>query len=146
MLLGKFHYHYCNIMIFIIIIRFWGAPVTAGGKALMEARELTKVALERSKTAREAIQVMGDVATTYGFYAADWSGGDASKGEGGEALTVIDKNEAWVFHILADDTGASAIWVAQRYHYYHIHYHRNLTFPLKEFQMDMLLQLQTNSS
>jgi dipeptidase len=80
----------------------------------MEARELTKVALERSKTARETIQVMGDLASTYGFYAADWSGGDASKGEGGEALTIIDKNEAWVFHILADDTGASAIWAAQR--------------------------------
>jgi len=80
----------------------------------MEARELTKVALERSKTARETIQVMGDLASTYGFYAADWSGGDASKGEGGEALTIIDKNEAWVFHILADYTGASAIWAAQR--------------------------------
>jgi hypothetical protein len=26
-----------------------------------------------------------------GFYAADYSGGDASKGEGGEALTVVDK-------------------------------------------------------
>ena len=44
----------------------------------------------------------------------DWSGGDASKGEGGEALTVVDKNEAWVFHVMGDDTGASAIWVAQR--------------------------------
>jgi len=61
-----------------------------------------------------AIQIMGDLATKYGFYAADWSGGDMSKGEGGEALTVIDKNEAWVFHVLADDTGTSAVWAAQR--------------------------------
>ena len=49
-----------------------------------------------------------------GFYAADWSGGDASKGEGGETLTVVDKNEAWVFHVLGDDTGTSAVWAAQR--------------------------------
>jgi hypothetical protein len=29
------------------------------------------------------------------FYGADWSGGDLSLGEAGEALTVVDKNEAW---------------------------------------------------
>lgn len=56
----------------------------------------------------------GDLATSLGFYAADWRGGDSSKGEGGEALTVIDKTEAWVFHVLCDDTGASAVWAAQR--------------------------------
>lgn len=33
---------------------------------------------------------------------------------GGEALTVTDSKEAWVFHIIPDDTKASAIWVAQR--------------------------------
>lgn len=56
----------------------------------------------------------GDLATELGFYAADWRGGDFSRGEAGEAMTVIDKNEAWVFHVLADDTGASAVWAAQR--------------------------------
>jgi len=34
--------------------------------------------------------------------------------QGGEALQVVDTNEAWVFHMLADDTGASAVWAAQR--------------------------------
>ena len=57
---------------------------------------------------------MGKLAVEMGFYAADWTGGDASKGEGGEALTVVDKTEAWVFHVTADDTGTSAIWAAQR--------------------------------
>ncbi len=33
--------------------------------------------------------VVGQLAETLGFYAADWSGGDASKGEGGEGLTVV---------------------------------------------------------
>ena len=94
--------------------RFWAKPTSAGGKAMIEVREMTRIALERSKTAREAIQLMGDLAVQYGFYAADWSGGDASLGEGGEGLTVIDKEEAWIFHVLADDTGTSAIWAAQR--------------------------------
>ena len=33
---------------------------------------------------------------------------------GGEALTVVDPLEAWMFHIIPDNTGASAVWVAQR--------------------------------
>jgi dipeptidase len=32
----------------------------------------------------------------------------------GETLSVADPEEAWIFHILPDDTGASAVWVAQR--------------------------------
>ena len=75
---------------------------------------MSQIALERTKTAKEAVLLMGSLAEKYGFYAADWSGGDASMGEGGEALTVVDKTEAWVFHVLADDTGASAVWAAQR--------------------------------
>ena len=74
-----------------------------------------RLALERTTNAQDAIRLMGKLAEEMGFYAADWwSGGAGSLGEGGEALTVIDPNEAWVFHVLADDTGTSAIWVAQR--------------------------------
>ena len=94
--------------------KLWAAPVTAGGKARIEVGEMTRIGLERGKTAREVIQIMGNLATELGFYAADWSGGDRSKGEGGEGLTVVDKTEAWVFHVTSDDTGTSAVWVAQR--------------------------------
>lgn len=34
--------------------------------------------------------------------------------EAGEALTIADRHESWMFHILADDTGRSAVWAAQR--------------------------------
>jgi dipeptidase len=90
------------------------SPTTAGGKARIEVREMSKLALERTKTAREAIQLMGDLATELGYYSAAWVGGDMEKGEGGESLQVIDTKEAWVFHVTSDDTGTSAVWAAQR--------------------------------
>ncbi len=94
--------------------KLWALPVTAGGKARIEVKQMSQIALERSTTAREAIKIMGDLATSLGFYGSNWSGGEISLGEGGEALTVIDKTEAWVFHVLPDDTGTSAVWAAQR--------------------------------
>ncbi|RLN90012.1 hypothetical protein BBJ28_00006142 [Nothophytophthora sp. Chile5] len=93
--------------------RFVSKPLTHGGDALFDVSELSRIALQRAKTAREAIQVMGDLAVQYGYYGAEWEG-DGVYDEAGEALTVTDTNEAWVFHILPDDTGKSAVWAAQR--------------------------------
>ena len=95
--------------------RLWAAPMgSAGGKALLEVSELSQIALERTTTARDAIRLMGDLATTYGFYSAAWDDPQMAMGEGGEALSVIDKAEAWIFHVSPDNTGSSAVWVAQR--------------------------------
>lgn len=70
---------------------------------------MMEVAMERCETARCAIQTMGDLATELGFYGSD-PGADG----GGEAVTIADAvSETWVFHVLADDTGTSAIWAAQ---------------------------------
>lgn len=82
-----------------------GSP---NGTALFEVGELNDIALERCKTARCAIQTMGDLAEQYGFY------GTLAVKEAGEALTIADTEEVWVFHILPDDTGKSAVWAAQR--------------------------------
>lgn len=102
----------------------WAPPVTAtpDGKALLEVSELSQIALERCKTARCAVQLMGDLAVQYGYYSGEWdpSNLDDTMGEGGEALTVADPNEAWMFHIVADDTKASAVWVARRVPHDHI--------------------------
>jgi len=75
------------------------------GQALFEVSELTQIAMERSTTAREAIQLMGNLAEKYGFYSADWESRSPDypnnvMGEGGEALTVVDPKEAWVIFFI----------------------------------------------
>jgi dipeptidase len=72
---------------------------------------LTLVAMERAKTAREAIQIMGGLGTTYGYGFND----------GGEMLAVSDPNEVWIFELMpvgplwTPDSGKpGAVWCAQR--------------------------------
>jgi len=82
-----------------------GAP---NGTALLSVDELTQLSMERASTAREAVHLMGTMAERYGFYGAGEFEGTA------ESLAVSDTMEAWIFHILPDPTGTSAIWAAQR--------------------------------
>ncbi|OQR87321.1 peptidase [Achlya hypogyna] len=93
--------------------RLISKPITAGGRALFDVAELTTVAMERASTAREAIELMGSLAETYGYYGAAFDT-DAALVEAGESLTVADATEAWVMHLHPDDSGASAVWAAQR--------------------------------
>ena len=72
---------------------------------------LTLLAMERSRTAREAIQLMGSLAETYGYGYHD----------GGEMLAVSDPREIWVFEIMpvgplwTPKTGKpGAVWAARR--------------------------------
>jgi dipeptidase len=71
--------------------------------------ELEVFGLQRASTARECIQIMGDLAETYGY------------GDGGEGLTITDPEEVWLFEIAGPgplwEPGsdlAGAVWVAQR--------------------------------
>ena len=65
--------------------------------------ELQAVALERCTTAREAIKLMGELATKYGY------------GDAGECLTIADKNEVWHFEIFgAGVFDIGAVWAAVR--------------------------------
>lgn len=84
-------------------------PISQGGQALLSIDELTHLALERTRTARDAISLMGELAEKYGFY-----GSSGNQKDGAESLMVGDSDEAFIFHVLADPTGESAIWVAQR--------------------------------
>ncbi|MCK4759052.1 MAG: C69 family dipeptidase, partial [Candidatus Aminicenantes bacterium] len=79
--------------------------------AKIDLTALTMLAMERSKTAREAIQVMGEITEKhgYGFY------------DDGEMLAVSDPNEVWIFEIMpvgplwTPKSGKpGSIWCAQR--------------------------------
>jgi dipeptidase len=56
----------------------------------MDITMLTLLAMERCKTAREAIQLMGSLAEKYGYGFVD----------GGEMLAVTDAKEVWIFEIM----------------------------------------------
>ncbi|MEW5982012.1 MAG: C69 family dipeptidase [Acidobacteriota bacterium] len=65
--------------------------------------ELQRVALERTASARDAIRLMGELATKYGY------------GDAGECLTVVDPNEVWQFEIFgAGPAEKGAVWAARR--------------------------------
>lgn len=72
-------------------------------EGLMDIMELQRLALERASTAREAIKIMGDAATKYGY------------GDSGECLTIGDGNEVWFFEIFgAGPIEKGAVWAAKR--------------------------------
>lgn len=72
-------------------------------KRLFYSSELSRVALERCKTAREAVLLMGELIETYGYYGT------------GETLLVADPQEGWVLEMAGYDMdGTGGVWVAQR--------------------------------
>ncbi|MGB7296616.1 MAG: C69 family dipeptidase [Candidatus Aminicenantales bacterium] len=72
---------------------------------------LTLLAMERSRTAREAIRLMGGLGEKYGYGFHD----------GGEMLAVADPQEVWIFEIMPvgplwtpESAKPGAVWCAQR--------------------------------
>jgi dipeptidase len=64
--------------------------------------------MERARSAREAVTIIGQLAEEHGFY------GEGSFEGSAESLLIADKHEGWIFHVLAHPNGVSAIWAAQR--------------------------------
>ncbi|MCR5225405.1 MAG: C69 family dipeptidase [Alphaproteobacteria bacterium] len=72
------------------------------GKRMFYSSELSRVALERCKTAREAIKLIGELIETYGYYGT------------GETLPVADPKEAWVIEMAPGPDETGGLWAAQR--------------------------------
>lgn len=65
--------------------------------------DLIFFALQRAKTARQAIAVMTDLAEEYGYRS------------GGESFSIADPNEVWIMEMIGPgESGEGAIWVAVR--------------------------------
>ena len=101
---------------------YGGRPELEDPKGIMDYGSLIYIALERAKTAREAIDVIVDLANTYGYYSS------------GESFSIADKNEAWVMDLIGkgpDNKGI--VWVARRipdgYICSHANQARISTFP-----------------
>lgn len=71
--------------------------------AIMDYGSLIYIALQRSKTAREAIKVMTDLVAEYGYYSS------------GESFSIADPNEVWIMEMISKGpNNKGAVWVAQR--------------------------------
>jgi dipeptidase len=86
-----------------------------------------QLALQRARTAREAIKVMADLVDQYGYAST------------GESFSIADPNEAWILEMIGPgDGGKGAIWVAVKVPDGMISAHANKsrigTFPLADPQ------------
>lgn len=86
------------------------AETTFGGRAelvdttgIIDYGSLIYIALQRSKTAREAIDVMTKLTNEYGYYSS------------GESFSIADPNEAWILEMIGKGPGEKGtVWVAIR--------------------------------
>ena len=93
------------------------------GQGIIDYGSLMYIALQRSKTAREAIKWMADLVTTYGYVSE------------GESFSICDTEEVWIMEMIGKGPqNKGAVWVARRIPDGYISGHANqariTTFPL----------------
>lgn len=70
---------------------------------IVDYGSLIYIALQRSKSAREAIDVMTSLVNEYGYYST------------GESFSIADPNEAWIMEMIGKGPeNKGAVWVARR--------------------------------
>jgi dipeptidase len=90
---------------------------------MIDYGSLIYITLQRAKNAREAIKVISDLVSEYGYASS------------GESFSISDPNEVWIFEIIGEGPGKKgAVWVARRIPDGYISAHANQariqTFPL----------------
>lgn len=104
---------------------FGGREGLEDSTAVMDYGSLMYIALQRAKTAREAIHVITELMSAYGYYSS------------GESLSLSDPNEVWIMEMIGKGVGnKGAVWVARRvpdgYVCGHANQARITTFPLND--------------
>lgn len=115
---------------------FGGRTELQDSTGLMDYAALMFIALDRAKSAREAIKIIADLVEKYGYHSS------------GESYSIADKNEVWIMEIIGKGTNMvldkktnqmvnsdkGAVWVAIRipdgYISAHANHARITTFPL----------------
>ena len=92
---------------------------------IMDYGSLIYMGLQRAKTAREAISVIGKLMADYGYCSS------------GESFSIADPNEVWIMEIIGKGPGnKGAVWVALKvpdgYVCGHANQARITTFPLND--------------
>lgn len=108
--------------LFITETTFGGRPELEDPNGGIDYGSLIYITLQRAKTAREAIDIIAELANTYGYCSS------------GESFSLIDTEEAWIMELIGkgpEDKGI--VWVARRipdgYVSAHANQARITTFP-----------------
>ena len=87
----------------ILETTFGGREELVNPEGMLGYDNVMQLALQRCRTAREAVQVMGELLNTYGYC------------ESGETFSVCDPDEAWIMEIIGKGPGRKgAVWAALR--------------------------------
>ena len=92
------------------------------GDGIIDYGSLIYLALQRAKNAREAIKVMTELMSKYGYVSE------------GESFSIVDKDEAWILEVIGKGKGQKgAVWIARMipdgYVSAHANQARITTFP-----------------
>jgi len=102
---------------------------------IIDYGSLMYITLQRARTAREAIQIMGDLVAKYGYYSS------------GESFSIADKNEVWIMEMIGKGTdmvteggrtfnrNKGAVWVAVRIPDGYVSGHANQA-RIRQFPLD----------
>lgn len=93
---------------------FGGRKELRDTTGIIDYGSLIYITLQRARTAREAIEIMGDLVAEYGYYSS------------GESFSIADPNEVWIMELIGKgtdmhvkkgqpyNTNKGAVWVAVR--------------------------------